>query len=103
MPCISANQCSQITILCCRDDHKLFMWTISKRDIRKVLDFPEDLYPITIAWPPKGALVVASNKKSYDVLLITASDGRMYIMARGGRMEKVVQAHTGKKLRRRFI
>lgn len=60
-----------------------------------MVDLPNDVHPISMQWPPKSVGVPLAGKKSNELLLVTATDGRFFLLGRGGRVEKTIQAHNG--------
>jgi len=72
------------------------MWNIVKNEVVKVGELPQGVFPTKMVWPPKSPGMVATGaRKSSDMLLITSTDGHFYLLGRGARIEKTVQAHKG--------
>ncbi|XP_045601736.1 intraflagellar transport protein 80 homolog [Procambarus clarkii] len=77
----------------CGDDHQLLQWNLVSNETTKLSDLPSDVYPIDLHWLPKTA--VQKTKVGSEVFLMTAADGKFYIVGRSGRNEKIVEAHRG--------
>lgn len=58
------------------DDHKIFSWNLVTKDITKLTDLPDDLFPTSIHTLPRIAGSGLTRKNvGGDVILLTASDG----------------------------
>ncbi|XP_076064271.1 intraflagellar transport protein Oseg5 [Oratosquilla oratoria] len=75
------------------DDHQLLQWNLLNSETTKVSDLPDEVFPIDLHWIPKAG--VQKGKVGSEVFLLTAADGKFYIIAKNGRIEKAVDAHRG--------
>ncbi|XP_075535899.1 intraflagellar transport protein Oseg5 isoform X2 [Dermacentor variabilis] len=85
-------------VLSCSDDHQILSWNLVSKDNAKLADLPEDLYPTSIHALPRIAgtgLTSRKNTGNADVILVTASDGKLYLLSKNGRIEKAIDAHRG--------
>lgn len=85
-------------VLSCSDDHQILSWNLVSKDNTKLADLPEELYPTSIHALPRIAgtgLTSRKNTGNADVILVTASDGKLYLLSKTGRIEKAVDAHRG--------
>ncbi|XP_071453999.1 intraflagellar transport protein 80 homolog [Hetaerina americana] len=76
----------------CGDDHVLFRWNLISKSSEKITVFPDEVFPTDLHCLP---LKQASNKISYDPILVTSSDGKFHLIGKNGRIEKSVEAHKG--------
>ncbi|KAL3274989.1 hypothetical protein HHI36_019763 [Cryptolaemus montrouzieri] len=74
------------------DDNLLLSWSVSNILSSKITQFNKELYPTDMQFLPRinGAL-----GKHGDIMLITAADGKFYILNRNGRIERSIEAHKG--------
>ncbi|XP_063603960.1 intraflagellar transport protein 80 homolog [Penaeus indicus] len=84
----------------CGDDQQLLQWNLLSGETTKVSDLPKDVYPLDLHWLPKTAM--QKSKVGSEVFLLTAADGKFYIVGRSGRTDKVVEAHRGAVLAGRW-
>ncbi|XP_045128913.1 intraflagellar transport protein 80 homolog [Portunus trituberculatus] len=77
----------------CSDDQQLLQWNLVSNETTKIAQFTSSLYPIDLQWLPRTA--VQKTKVGSEVFLLTACDGKFYIVSRNGRIEKTVEAHRG--------
>ncbi|XP_050045918.2 intraflagellar transport protein 80 homolog isoform X1 [Dermacentor andersoni] len=85
-------------VLSCSDDHQILSWNLVSKDNAKLADLPEDLYPTSVHALPRIAgtgLTSRKNTGNADVILVTASDGKLYLLSKNGRIEKAIDAHRG--------
>ncbi|XP_018322477.1 intraflagellar transport protein 80 homolog [Agrilus planipennis] len=76
------------------DDNQLLSWTVSNREPIKITEFGPDLNPTDLHFMPRGN-VGGTAVKQNDLILLTATDGKFYIVHRNGRFERSVEAHKG--------
>ncbi|XP_027217373.1 intraflagellar transport protein 80 homolog [Penaeus vannamei] len=84
----------------CGDDQQLLQWNLLSGETTKVSDLPKDVYPLDLHWLPKTAM--QKSKVGSEVFLLTAADGKFYIVGRSGRTDKAVEAHRGAVLAGRW-
>ncbi|XP_068216977.1 intraflagellar transport protein 80 homolog [Palaemon carinicauda] len=84
----------------CGDDHQILQWNLLSSETNKVSDLSADVFPLDLHWLPRSA--VQKSKVGSDVFLLTADDGKFYIIGRNGRIEKSVEAHRGAVLSGRW-
>lgn len=83
-------------VLSCSDDHKIFSWNLVTKDITKLTDLPDDLFPTSIHTLPRIAGSGLTRKNvGGDVILLTASDGKIHLLSKAARIGKTVEAHRG--------
>ncbi|XP_058449133.1 intraflagellar transport protein 80 homolog [Malaya genurostris] len=91
--------CNNEEIYSCSDDHQLYKWTTTNRNLIQVAKLPDDFSPSDLHWLlPKGAVVTGSGGsggKGSDTLLICSADGRFIILNKSARVERNVTAHNG--------
>ncbi|CAL4111796.1 unnamed protein product, partial [Meganyctiphanes norvegica] len=80
----------------CGDDHQLLQWNLLSTETNKVAELPKEVYPLDLHWLPKTGSM--KSKVGSEVFLMTAADGKFYIVGRNGRIEKSVEAHRGAAL-----
>ncbi|XP_046402466.1 intraflagellar transport protein 80 homolog [Ischnura elegans] len=79
----------------CGDDHVLLKWNLTSKSSEKITVLPNGVFPCDLHCLPSKQ---ASNKISYDPILITTSDGKFQLIGKNGRIEKSVEAHKGAAL-----
>lgn len=89
-------------IYSCGEDHQLICWHLESGMLNSsvVAEFPLDFYPTDMQYYPRPSqtTISSSKKQSLDVLLITTTDGKFYLISKSGRIEKNVSAHVGATL-----
>ncbi|KAK3862875.1 hypothetical protein Pcinc_031302 [Petrolisthes cinctipes] len=87
-------------VFSCGDDHQLLRWNLVTNETVGVSEFPSDMFPLELHWLPKTS--VHKTKGGAEVFLLTAADGKFYIVGSNGRVEKVVDGHRGAVLAGRW-
>lgn len=65
---------------------------MSNNEASLVTQFKSEVFPTDLQFLPR----VGSNiSKSSDLILLTSSDGKFYIINKSGRIERAVEAHKG--------
>lgn len=83
-------------VFSCSDDHQLLVWNLVTNETAKLAGLPTDLYPTEIQLFPRTAGTGGGRKpSSSDVFVVTATDGKFYLISKSGRIEKSVDAHRG--------
>ncbi|ESO09780.1 hypothetical protein HELRODRAFT_158228 [Helobdella robusta] len=76
------------------DNHEITKWNLATGEHSLVAKLPDDFYPTDIKCAYKSANT-KQQSNSNDVLAIGSTDGRLMLMSRNGRVEKLVEAHLG--------
>ncbi|XP_026825249.1 intraflagellar transport protein 80 homolog isoform X2 [Ooceraea biroi] len=85
-------------IFSCGEDHLLICWNLEGGTAHPtvVTEFPNDFYPTDMQWHPYFNNNVPIVKgSSFDILLITTTDGKYHLVKRNGRIDKTISAHEG--------
>uniref|UniRef100_A0A6A7G623 Intraflagellar transport protein 80 homolog n=2 Tax=Hirondellea gigas TaxID=1518452 RepID=A0A6A7G623_9CRUS len=86
----------------CGDDHQLLRWSLLNGETSKVADLPPELFPLEMHWMPRSAISAGAKSQADTIFLLTAADGKFYLINRKGRIEKTVEAHQGAVLTGRW-
>ncbi|ULU13491.1 hypothetical protein L3Y34_016178 [Caenorhabditis briggsae] len=82
-------------ILSAGDDHNFLLTNTQNNDSQQILSMPETFYPTSLHIFPRSQ---AAKGGQNDVFAVSTSDGKLNILSRSGKMEKVVDAHNGAAL-----
>lgn len=83
----------------------LLRTNVVSHEMTTVCKLPDDVSPLDMHWPSRspsassagGGGISPNNitRKSVDIILLAAADGKFYLINRTGRIERSVEAHQG--------
>ncbi|PAA76732.1 hypothetical protein BOX15_Mlig022764g2, partial [Macrostomum lignano] len=81
------------------DDHQLIRWNLNSSESQALPKMADGVFPTDMHWLPvtSGGGGGGGSKKvtGSEVFALGSTDGKLYIMSRAGRVEKVIDGHTG--------
>ncbi|KAF1745710.1 hypothetical protein GCK72_022157 [Caenorhabditis remanei] len=82
------------SILSAADDHLFLLTNTATNESQQILSMQESFYPTSLHIFPRALNKGGQN----DVFAVSTSDGKVNILSRSGKMEKIVDAHNGAAL-----
>ncbi|XP_014664680.1 PREDICTED: intraflagellar transport protein 80 homolog [Priapulus caudatus] len=84
------------------DDHVILSWNNFTSEATKITQLPNEVFPTDIHWFPRTTVMGKQQSSASDFFALTATDGRLYLVSRTGKIEKKVEAHRGAVLSARW-
>ncbi|OAF66182.1 Intraflagellar transport protein 80 [Intoshia linei] len=86
-------------IYCTSDSDEVLKINFTKNEITSLLTLPNDLYPTSIkSFQSKGRGSTSTQRSvtnEKDVCIIVSTDGKLIIINKLGKIEKIIEAHVG--------